>query len=309
MVIVAVLYIALVWLLFVKLKWLRWGWLSGTVTVIGGLLVMAAFDGFLNYLAPAGRVSVLTSVIEVTPNVAGPVAEISVQPNQPVKEGAVLFRIDPTPFDAKVRALDAQFKLAKQRLAEITQLQERGAGRQNEVEQRQAETDQLHAEIDAAKYDLEQTTVRAPADGYATVLSLRKGDRVGPTKSVISFVVSDHLQIVGIFSQNGLQTIKPEAKAQFSLASNPGHIYDTTVEDIVGGIGEGQLAISGTLARITSLPVAAEYPVKLRRPKDLDPSLLRPGVSGTAIIYAPHSAPFDFFGWVLFVGRSLALFL
>jgi hypothetical protein len=41
------------------------------------------------------------------------------------------------------------------------------------------------------------------------------------------------------------------------------------------------------LARITTLPVAAEYPVKLWRPKDLDPSFLRPGVSGTAIVYAP----------------------
>lgn len=125
----------------------------------------------------------------------------------------------------------------------------------------------------------------------------------------MSFVVSDRLQIVGIFSQNGLQTIKPGAKAQLSLASDPGRIYDTTVEDIVGGIGEGQVATSGTLARITSLPLTAEYPVKVNCPKNLDPSVLRPGVSGTAIVYAPHSAPFDFFGWVLFIGRSLALYL
>jgi len=39
MVIVAVLYAILVWLLFFKLKWLRWGWGSGTMTVIVGILL------------------------------------------------------------------------------------------------------------------------------------------------------------------------------------------------------------------------------------------------------------------------------
>jgi multidrug resistance efflux pump len=77
---------------------------------------------------------VLAPVVEVTPNVAEPITEIAVEANRPVKSGAVLFRIEPVPFDAKVRALDAQFKLADQRLSEITGLQARGAGRQNEVE-------------------------------------------------------------------------------------------------------------------------------------------------------------------------------
>jgi len=309
MVIVVVLYVALVWLLFFKLKWLRWGWLTGIVTVIVGVIVAATFLGFLNYLAPSGRVTVIATVVEMTPNVAGQVTEVDVLPNRPIKAGAVLFRIDPVPFEAKVRVIEAQFKLADQRLREITQLQTNGAGRQNDVEQRQAEADELKAQLDAAKYDLDQTTVRAPADGYVTILALNKGDRVIPSKSVMSFVASDGLQIVGIFSQNGLQTIKPGAKAQISLASDPGRIYDTTVGDIGGGIGEGQLVASGTLARITSLAVTANYPVKMNRPRDIDPSILRPGVSGIAIVYAPHSAPFDFFGWVLFVGRALALYL
>jgi multidrug resistance efflux pump len=53
-------------------------------------------------------------------------------------------------------------------------------GRSFDVEQRQAEVEQLRAQLDAAKYDLDQTTVRAPGDGYVSSLALNKGDRAPP---------------------------------------------------------------------------------------------------------------------------------
>ena len=106
-----------------------------------------------------------------------------------------------------------------------------------------------------AKYDLDQTTIRAPADGYVSSLALNKGDRAAPLKSVMSFIVSDRIQLVGIFSQNGFQTIKPGAQVQFALSNNPGHLYSSTIGGIVSGIGEGQIASSGMLARVTSLPM------------------------------------------------------
>jgi hypothetical protein len=71
MAIVAILYLLLVWLIFAKLRWLRWGWGTGTATVLVGLFVAALFAGFLNYLAPTGRVVVISRVVEVTPNVSG----------------------------------------------------------------------------------------------------------------------------------------------------------------------------------------------------------------------------------------------
>ena len=95
MVIIAILYAIIVWLVFFRLKWLRWGWFTGTLTVIVGLLVCAIFVGFLSYLAPTGRVAVIGHVVEVTPNVSGQITEISVKPNQLVKADTVLFKIDP----------------------------------------------------------------------------------------------------------------------------------------------------------------------------------------------------------------------
>lgn len=70
MVIVLILYIVLVWLLFSKLKVVRWGWTSGTVTVVTGAFIMAVFLALFNSLTPAGRFVVISRVIEVTPNVS-----------------------------------------------------------------------------------------------------------------------------------------------------------------------------------------------------------------------------------------------
>ena len=309
MVIVAGLYAVVVWLVFFRLKLLPWGWFTGTVTVLIGILGCAVFVGFLSYLAPTGRVAVVSHVVEITPNVSGQITEISVQPNQPVKSGTVLFKIDPTPYDAQVRSIEAQLKLQEQRLSQMKQLQSSGTGRAFDVEQRQAEVDQLQAQLDKAKYDLDQTTIRAPADGFVTSLALNKGDRATSSKSVMSFVLSDGIRLVGIFSQNGFQTIKPGAKVQFALSSNPGHLYSSTIGDIVGGVGEGQITASGVLTRITSLPMTAEYPALINRPKEIDSFVLRPGMSGTATVFAPNSKPLDTIGWLLLYGRALALYL
>src|SRR5207237_6844225 len=107
-------------------------------------------------------------------------------------------------------------------------------------------------------------TIRAPGDGYVSVLTLNKGDRATPSKSVMSFILSDGIQLAGIFSQNGFQTIKPGAQVQFALSNNPGRLYSSTIADIIGGIGEGQIASSCSLGGGTSVPVTAAYPALSR---------------------------------------------
>ena len=309
MVIIAVLYAILVWLVFFKLKWLRWGWGSGTVTVLVGMVLCATFVGLLSYLVPTGRVTVISRVVEVTPNVSGQITELPVTANQLVRADAVLFKIDPAPYEAQVRSIEAQLKFQDLRLSQMKQLLASNSGRAFDVEQRQAEVDQLRAQLDKAQYDLDQTTVRAPADGFVSSLTLNKGDRATPSKAVMSFVLADATQLIGIFSQNGFQTIKPGAQVQFALSNNPGHLYTTTIADIVSAVGEGQIASSGTLAQVTSLPMTSEYPALIERPKDIVPSALRPGMSGTATVYAPNSSPLDKIGWLLLYGRALALYL
>jgi hypothetical protein len=130
--------------------------------------------------APQGPAIVARNAVAIVPDVAGEVTDVPVVANTPLKAGDVLFRIDPTPYDAQVKAIEAQLKLSTTRLAQMTQLFERDSGRGFDVEQRQSEVDQLKAQLQNAQWNLDKITVRAPADGYVTNVALRKGP-VSPT--------------------------------------------------------------------------------------------------------------------------------
>src|SRR3977135_2792994 len=95
---------------------MRWGWLSGTLSILIGAFILAVFLALFNYLTPSGRVTVTGRVVEVTPNVTGQIVAIPVKPNVPVKVNDLLFQIDPAPFQYKVPQLQASLAGAKQQV-------------------------------------------------------------------------------------------------------------------------------------------------------------------------------------------------
>jgi multidrug resistance efflux pump len=116
MIIILCIYLVALWAVFSKFKLVRWGWLSGTVSLLIGGFILATFLAFFNYLTPSGRVTVTGRVVEVTPNVTGQIVAIPVKPNLPVKVNDVLFQIDPAPFQYKVTQLQASLAAAKQQV-------------------------------------------------------------------------------------------------------------------------------------------------------------------------------------------------
>jgi multidrug resistance efflux pump len=125
------------------------------------VLVLLLFGLFIpmGWGAPQGSTMVVRNSVAIVPNVAGEVIDVPVVANQPLKAGDVLFRIDPAPYQAQVDAIEAQLALQQQRLAQMTQLQRADSGRGFDVEQRQAEVDQLTAQLAGAKWNLDKTTV------------------------------------------------------------------------------------------------------------------------------------------------------
>jgi hypothetical protein len=81
MIIILCLYVVALWAVFSKFKLVRWGWLSGTISLLIGGFILATFLALFNYLTPSGRVTVTGRVVEVTPNVTGQIVAIPVKPN------------------------------------------------------------------------------------------------------------------------------------------------------------------------------------------------------------------------------------
>jgi multidrug resistance efflux pump len=151
--------------------------------------------------------------------------------------------------------------------------------------------------------------VRAPSDGYVTASTLGVGDRATPSKSAMAFVTAGEIEIIGIFPQNGFQAIRPGAAVKLAFANAPGRLHEAKVREIFRGVGEGQFASSGTLARVSSIGLTLEYPVRLTTPVDLNPTALRLGMAGQATVFSDHAGPIGVVASILLTVKAWALYL
>src|SRR6266702_8649608 len=222
---------------------------------------------------------------------------------------------------ANVSGLTTQVAFNKQRNADIQKLAEEGANTQFQAQdnQNQYETAlaqlnaakaaqqnaklamdseiggvnttvaQLSAQLEYATWELSQTAVRAPADGYVTLVTLSVGDRALQARSAMLFIVENEITLVGMFSQNGFHAIKEGAPVDIVFDNVPGRIYHAKITAIAKGVGQGQVAVSGTLARTNALGGATVFPAEISIPEGMNRESLRLGMSGSATAFADNA--------------------
>jgi RND family efflux transporter MFP subunit len=278
-------YLLLLFIL-VKLKIIPFNLFWKVSPVIVLLLLLVGLFIPMNWGAPQGPALVIRNSVPIVPNVAGEVTDVAVAANVPLKAGDLLFRIDPAPFKASVDALQAQLRFQELRLSQMTQLQERQTGRAFDVEQRQAEVDQLKAQVEGAKYNLEQTVVHAPADGYVTNLALRKGARVAnlPLSPVMAFIDTSET-IVGVeIQQSDARYLAPGQPVELTFKFFPGRVFAGKVQSVLQAVASGQAPVSGaavTPAVIQSVP----FVVRVKLDDDATARRLPAGATGDAAIF------------------------
>jgi len=270
----------------VKLKIVRFNLFWKVSPVIVLLLLLIGLFIPMGWGAPQGSALVVRNSVQVVSDVAGEVLDVPVQANAPLKAGDVLFTIDPTPYQATVKALAAQLKFAKLRLVQMTQLFERDSGRGFDVEQRQSEVDQLSAQLEGAQWNLDKTTVRAPADGYVTNLALRKGARVAnlPLAPVMAFIDTSDTLIGVEIAQDDARYIAPGQDVEVTFKFLPGQVFTGKVETVLQAIASGQAQTSGLAVQSKSV-VAAPFVARIRLDDAKLADSLPAGSTGTAAIF------------------------
>jgi multidrug resistance efflux pump len=148
---------------------------------------------------------------------------------------------------------------------------------------------QIQAQLDNASWELSQTTVRAPADGDVTAMALSVGARALQARSAMSFIVASEITLVGMFSQNGFETIKEGAAVEIVFDNAPGRIYHAKILEIPRGVGQGQIAVSGTLARTNALGGATAFPAVISIPDEMSRESLRLGMSGSTTAFSENA--------------------
>ena len=193
-----------------------------------------------------------------------------------------------TEFQAQDRQNQYETSLAQLNVAKAAQQSARLA-MDSEIGGVNTTVAQIQAQLEDANWELSQTTIRAPADGYVTVVALSVGDRALQARSVMSFIVENEIIIVGMFSQNGFQTIKLGAPVDIVFDNAPGRIYHAKIMAIPKGVGQGQVAVSGTLARTNAIGGASAFPAEISVPDEMSRDSLRLGMSGNATAFAENA--------------------
>ncbi len=239
--------------------------------------------------APQGPALVVRNSVAIVPSVAGEVIDVPVEANKPLKAGDTLFRIDPVPYDAQVKAIEAQLKLSDLRLAQMTQLYERDSGRAFDVQQRQSEVDQLKAQLEGAKWNLDKTVVQAPVDGYVTNVALRKGARVAnlPLAPVMAFIDTSDTLIGVEIAQIDARYVEPGQPTEVTFKFMPGQVYSGKVESILQAIATGQVQTSGLAVTPKGVP-SAPFVVRIRLDDAEIARALPAGSTGDAAVYTDH---------------------
>ena len=151
---------------------------------------------------------------------------------------------------------------------------------------------QIRAQLESAKWDLDQTTTRSPCDCYVVNLQLRPGGFVAalPVAPVMTLVETTGT-VVALYQQNELHQVEPGNEVEFALYTYPGKIIKGTVNSIVWAQAAGQLQASGALP-MTGVLTAPPQRFAVRfdladRDKEL---FLAAGAAGDAAIYTNHAA-------------------
>ena len=153
----------------------------------------------------------------------------------------------------------------------------------------------VQAELDQARYYLENTLMVAPEDGYIINLQVRPGMVSGDIRygAIASFIVDADRYLLANYFQENLKFVKPGQVAEVALDLYPGQIFTGTVEAVWQGSGAGQLLPSGTLPNFNYVPTGipqGQFAVAIRL-DGADQSKYPIGTQGRAAIYTnPKSA-------------------
>ncbi|MGA9575253.1 MAG: HlyD family secretion protein [Lysobacterales bacterium] len=349
---ITIAYVFLVRLVFFDFKLIRYNLFWKFVTF--GLWIAAALTEviFLGQYAPYSKAMFVQSyVVQMAPEFGGLVKEVYVSPDQAVKKGQPLFKMDPVEWQAKVDLYTAKLAAADTNVAELNQqvaesnaavkraqsnlqmaqlkyqeiaeaarsnavpkirLQENEKDVQvkqdelevarvaqqgaeialdSEVGDQHSAVAEVLAELALARYNLDNTTVVAPADGYVANLQLYPGAFIRLKQPVMAFVNTQEHWLVATVLQRGIQRLRPGDKAQVAFEMYPGKIFDATIDNVVWAAGNTQGIPSGVLPHIEQIRSARQYMVRLSI--DEKPGYpLRFGASGLAAMYSSEAADF-----------------
>lgn len=305
---ILICYSGLYFLLFDKLSLIKKTTSNISAFIGVGVIIIATIVfSWYTYSPMSTDARMVRYVVPIVPNVKGKVVRVDIEGMEKINKGDPLFRIDPVPYEfsvarlaAQVEQHRAQFKLAEANVARATKLVKTQAAAQIDLDIWLAERDVAAAAIDSslaqlddAKWQLQETLVLAPHDGYVANLQLRPGHYVTtmPIASPMAFVSSEINDIVASFSQSAIRRITEGDTVEVVFTTRPGQVYSGKIKLLAKISADAQLTTSASLPTLTGAPATSRWAARIQL-DDLEAAMGIPqGAGGTLAVYTDAGAP------------------
>ena len=176
---------------------------------------------------------VRAELVSITPQVSGRIEQLPIRDNQFVTKGTTLVLLDDEPF--RIAVLNAESQLAKAQ-SDLLKAQHEAHRRQSlprnvisaedldaanlSARAMEAAAKAAQAGLDQARWNLSQTKITAPVDGWISNLAVRPGNYATSGTPVFALVDSHSFYVMGYFEETKLRHIRPGYKASIRLYSD-----------------------------------------------------------------------------------------
>ena len=173
--------------------------------------------------------------------------------------------------------------------AALAQLERANLQYKSEIDGVNTTVANMEAQLQLARYYLDNTTLTAPEDGHMINIQVRPGMVAGTYRvgGIAAFIADADRYLLATFFQENLKYVKDGQPVEVSLDLYPGQIFSGVVERIWRANGIGQYLPSDDIPKFQQPPPnvpQGQYGVKIRIDHP-DQSKFTIGAQGSAAIY------------------------
>lgn len=155
--------------------------------------------------------------VELAFETAGKLIQIYFVEGSRVQKGQLLAKVNDAQLKAQLQKLQAQLKLAEDRLYRQNVLLERDAVSQESYDQAATETETLKADIALVEARIAETELRAPFDGIIGLRYVSEGAYVSTSTKIVRLVKLNPIKIDFSISERYANKVKEGDKITFSV--------------------------------------------------------------------------------------------
>jgi membrane fusion protein (multidrug efflux system) len=167
--------------------------------------------------------------VQIAPEIAGRIAEISFREGESVNEGDVLIRFDEALVRAEIAEQEARFDLAKSNLDRANQLAKTGTVTLRARDEAIAAFEGARATLELAKVRLEKHTIRAPFSGIVGLRTASVGAFVAVGTAIVNLEKIDTLKIDFSVPEIYLSDVSVDQNVQVRVDALPNKAFKGSI--------------------------------------------------------------------------------